>query len=274
MVMDAQKNPDYLRGLVAAVEDFRSAFTDLMECYLPDQVGPVGIAPSVWERDGVDEDLLKVRKARVSRAAGRASEVARITNLWIKVQGIGTVDPIAAWMTVIHPKSFLTPDDVLGACEQALGRLEALTAKAEAEAPPEVGAAGMHPLVWGAAGALWRDGHYKHAVAAAAQAVTNHVKALTGRNELAETSMLQEAFSDQPPQTGKPRLGWPGDRNDQTVKSMNAGLRQYAAGVQLTIRNPLTHGEDELTEQEGVERLSTLSLLAGWIDKCKLETAP
>ena len=56
---------------------------------------------------------------------------------------------------------------------------------------------------------------------------------------------------------------------------MNIGLRQFAPGAQLTIRNPTaTHGPGELTEQEAVERLSVLSLLARWVDQCDLIEAP
>jgi hypothetical protein len=51
---------------------------------------------------------------------------------------------------------------------------------------------------------------------------------------------------------------------------MNDGLRRFAPGAQLTIRNPVTHGPGEMTQQEAVERLSVLSLLARWVDQCDL----
>ena len=100
------------------------------------------------------------------------------------------------------------------------------------------------------------------------------VKARTGRNDVPDTSQWQQAFSKDDPEPGKPRLRWPGNQTDQTVKSMNDGLRQFAPGAQMTIRNPATHGPGELTQQEAVERLSVLSLLARWVDQCDLIEAP
>ena len=55
---------------------------------------------------------------------------------------------------------------------------------------------------------------------------------------------------------------------------MNDGLRLFAPGAQMTIRNPATHGPGEMTQQEAVERLSVLSLLARWVDQCDLIEAP
>ncbi|MUM17774.1 TIGR02391 family protein [Mycobacterium sp. CBMA271] len=271
---DAKKNPEYLRGLAKAVQDFKDAFLELMEFYIPDQIGPKGITPAMWLADEVDEDELKSRMARVAYAAGRAVQVAPITNINFAVQGIGVVDPITNWETVIQPKSFLTPENVTNACDSALGRLEAQIAKAEAEAPPEVGVARMHPLVWGAARILWKDGHYRDAVRSAADAVAQHVRSITGRHDVQETSVWQQAFSNDPPKPNMPRLRWPGDPAHQSVRSMNDGLRQFAPGVQMTIRNMASHGAGEFTEQQGVERLATLSLLAQWVDTCELHEDP
>jgi hypothetical protein len=45
-------------------------------------------------------------------------------------------------------------------------------------------------------------------------------------------------------------------------------------GVQMTIRNSAAHGVGELDEQAALERLTTLSLLARWLDECDLVEAP
>ena len=55
---------------------------------------------------------------------------------------------------------------------------------------------------------------------------------------------------------------------------MNGGLRFYAPGVQMTIRNSVAHGAGQLDEQAAVERLAALSLLARWVDECDLVEAP
>lgn len=96
------------------------------------------------------------------------------------------------------------------------------------------------------------------------------MKARTGRNGVSETALWQETFSNDAPRLGKPRLRWPFDLKDQKVKSMNDGLRQFAPGVQMTIRNPAAHGSVGMLEQEALERLAALSLLAGWVETCEL----
>jgi hypothetical protein len=196
--------------------------------------------------------------------------VTSLTNTFIGVQGVGVVDPIAAWHTITGPKPVLEPPDILSACDLAIGRLDGLIRKAEAEAPPTIGAASMHPLVWNAAKRLWRDGHFRAAVAAAADALVAQVKIMTGRNDIAETALWQETFSDKPPTPDKPRLRWPGEPSHRDVKTMNDGLRQFAPGVHMTIRNPAAHSNAELGEQDALERLATLSLLARWVDECQL----
>ncbi|MFF7205356.1 TIGR02391 family protein [Streptomyces sp. NPDC008141] len=49
---------------------------------------------------------------------------------------------------------------------------------------------------------------------------------------------------------------------------MNDGLRQFAPGVQMTVRNTSAHGTDEMSAQDALERLAALSLLARWVDAC------
>ncbi|WP_374192580.1 MULTISPECIES: TIGR02391 family protein [Rhodococcus] len=49
-------------------------------------------------------------------------------------------------------------------------------------------------------------------------------------------------------------------------------LQLFALGVQLAIRNSAAHGTTEMTEQEALERLSTLSLLARCVEGCDLVT--
>jgi hypothetical protein len=100
------------------------------------------------------------------------------------------------------------------------------------------------------------------------------VKTRTRRNDIAEAALWQQVFSDREPQPGQPRLRWPGDPNDRNVSSMNAGLRSFAPGVQMTIRNSAAHGLGELGEQAALERLSALSLLARWVDECELVERP
>lgn len=273
--MDASRNPDYLKALAEAVQDFRDALEDLLRLYVPFGLHVArGIAPPVVPREDASEEEIARRRSRVARAAGRATEAVGLTNNYIMVAGAGSIDPIATWSTVTEPKPLLEPDHVLGTCDSILGRLESKIRRAEAEAPPTIGAASMHPLVWAAARPLWVDGHFRQAIAAATETLIAQVKARTGRYDLAETALWQQAFSDRAPEPSKPRLRWPGDPAvNQDVKNMNDGLRFFAPGVQMLIRNPATHSVDEMLEQDALERLSALSLLARWVETCQVQDA-
>lgn len=279
--MKAADNPEYLRATADAVTEFRDAFNALLKQYVVNEFMARGIAPAVLLRDDADPEQLRELRARVSRAAGRAAAAPSLTGVYIDVQGAGRVDPIAAWESMTMPKPLLEASNVLDAIEQILGRLDALILKAQAEAPPTIGAEAMHPLVWGAARRLWRDRHYRAAVAAAADTLVASVKTTTGRHDVPETALWQQTFSEkapvagqpgQPGQPAQPRLRWPGSPTDRDVKTMNDGLRQFAPGMQMTIRNPAAHSLDELTEQEALERLAALSLLARWVDECDLQS--
>lgn len=272
--MDAASNPEYLKATAEAVTEFRTALAAFLDLHVVNTFLARGLAPAVLPRDDAPPEDLEQRRAAVSRAAGRASAAPALTHMFINVQGAGPVDPVAAWHSITMPKPLLETTDILDACEQMLGRLEAMIVKAKAEAPPTIGAEAMHPLVWGAARRLWRDGHFRQAVAAASDAVVTNVKSLTGRNDVPETALWQETFAVAEPSTRKPRLRWPGPPEDQDVKTMNNGLRQYAPGVQMTIRNPASHGVHDMAEQEALERLAAISLLARWVDECRLDEAP
>ncbi|WP_461033953.1 TIGR02391 family protein [Streptomyces mayteni] len=188
--------------------------------------------------------------------------------MFIDVEKHGPVDPVAAWSSMTNPKPVLEPDDVLEACDQMLGRLEAMERKAAAEAQSVSGVELLHPLVWGAASRLWTNEHFREAVTSAAETLVAHVQSRTGRRDLAATSLWQQVFSQR-----EPRLRWPGDPDDQTVRSMNDGLRLFAPGAQMAIRNTSAHGTDEMTAQDALERLAVLSLLARWVDACEDVTA-
>jgi hypothetical protein len=273
--MQADKNPDYLRSVADALTAFQGLFEQFMGLHVENKEIARGVAPAVYPRDGVTpEEIAKVR-AEVARAAGRASEAVPLTHSYMLVQGVGKIDPIAAWQAITEPKPVVEPDNVLGICDQALGRLDALIAKAEAEAPPAVGLEAMHPPWCGPPQVrCWSDGHYRQAVTAAAESLVALLSTRTVRNDLDATASWQEAFSNKEPLPGKPRLRWPGDQADLNVKTMTDGLRQFAPGLQMTIRNTATHTTDALDPQAAMERLAALSLLTRWVSACQLIQAP
>jgi len=85
-----------------------------------------GIAPAVFPREDADQGKIEQLQEKVSRLAGRAAAAVPLTGISIQVQGVGVVDPITAWQTIARPKPLLEAADVLGACDQALGRLDGL----------------------------------------------------------------------------------------------------------------------------------------------------
>lgn len=276
--MEAKKNPKYLRAMVEAVKEFKAALEHFLTFHVvngEEGLGVArGIAPAVFRKEDAAPEEISQAHSAVAAAAGRAAEAPGLTNMYFGIAGIPQpVDPVSSWGTIAQPKPLLEPINILDACDQMIGRLEGLALKAEAEMPPEIGVKSMHPLVWAAAAKLWRDNHFKQAVAAAAESLVTHVKGRTSRFDVSGTRIWQVVYSDMDPQPGEPRLRWPGDPKNEDVKTMNNGLRSFGSGVQSTIRNPSSHGVSELSEQEGLERLAVLSLLARWVDECELQEA-
>lgn len=252
------------------MSEFRAALQQFLERHVLNESLARSIMPAVLPRDDVAPEEITVLHASVARAAGRATDAAGVTGIYIMVQGVGRVDPIATWATITKPRPLLEADDVLSACDQIAGRLDTLILNSDSDAPQALDPESMHPAIWAAARLLLRDGHYRQAVLAAAEVLSAQVKARTGRNDVPDTGLWQEVFSASPPQAGKPRLRWPGNAASRDVKNMNEGLRQYAPGVQMTVRNPAAHGAADLTNHQALERLATLSLLARWLDNCEL----
>lgn len=162
---------------------------------------------------------------------------------------------------------------------QSLGILEAqavLNSKLAPDAPVLV-ADRMHPWVWEAARPLWEIRQYRQAIRAAATAINAHLQASVNRRDISDDKLIQECFSERPPEPGKPRLRVSGDPADQTVQSRQRGTRDLALGCVWAIRNPAahlaTHDAGELDEQEALEQLATLSTLARFLDECEVLTA-
>lgn len=139
---------------------------------------------------------------------------------------------------------------------------------------PQLAAGEMHHLVWQAASAQWTLGQVHEAVLASAKAVNSMLQSKVGRRDLSEVKLTQEAFSERPPQAGKPRLRFTHIADKQTSESTRQGVMAFGVGCFQAIRNPLGHlpnDELELSEQEGLERLASLSLFARWIEEAEVE---
>lgn len=273
--MDPRTNVEYLSYLTARLDEFIVAFDEFMSLHVEHtNQGAVGrgLLPAVFPSNDADNERIAALTAELNRLAGTLMDLSSVTSVRMGVEGVGPIDPFVNWESITLPKPLLEASNVRACCLQAAGRLEGLAARAAALTSPTIDPVLLHPLVWAAAQRLWNDGHLRLAVAAAAEAVTGQMKQLTERNDAPDTSLWQQAFSKDQPESGKPRLRWPGDPSDQDVKTMHDGLRQFSAGANMVIRNPATHVQKDPTEQEALERLATLSVLAHLVDRCFVES--
>lgn len=138
---------------------------------------------------------------------------------------------------------------------------------------PQLSADELHPMVWHAAATLWQTEHYRQAVQTAAETINSRVQQLVDRRDRSDSGLMNEVFGNDAAVPGKPRLRWPGEANDQSVISMNTGLRGYASGVFSTIRNLSTHSTEEMPKHLALEQLAALSLLARWVEQCEVVRA-
>jgi len=137
---------------------------------------------------------------------------------------------------------------------------------------PELSAAELHPWVWGGAQSLWQSGHYREAVEGAIKKLNAETQDKVDRRDVSETDLFKQAFSTDDPKPGMARLRRMADDGSATYKSVQRGAMAFAEGVFAGIRNPLSHEADqELSEQEALEYLAALSVLARWVDSSEVE---
>lgn len=137
---------------------------------------------------------------------------------------------------------------------------------------PKLSVANLHPWIWDGAASLWQSGHYREAVEAAIRKLNAETQNKLGRRDVSETDLFNQAFSEQPAAVKNPRLHRMPDDGSKTFKSVQRGARTLAEGVFAGIRNPLAHEADqEMPEQEALEYLAALSVLARWVAESTLE---
>ncbi|MFF4732359.1 TIGR02391 family protein [Streptomyces mirabilis] len=277
----ATYSADYLKRLLAAVERFEEVFERWMETQVESDHGQSrGLFPTVWTKDGRHQATVRTRELDVAEAAGAAAGAVAVTGAKIAVAGIGVLDPIENWSLMSAPKALFAPQEVRATAARVRGRLSAMIDEAEAaseSATPGFAPSALHEVIMTAAAAHWTTHQYRVAVREASEALTVHWKGILGRNDVDDTVFWQQTLSAGEPESGKPKLAWPGDPTDKTNRSMRGGLEplakalnNLATGLNLTVRNVTTHTRDELTEQEGTERLAAYSYFARLLDQCEI----
>lgn len=137
---------------------------------------------------------------------------------------------------------------------------------------PTLAANRLHPWVWEAAARLWDGGHYDSAVHAAYKAVERQTQVSISRLDLDGKALYGQAFSIKDAPSGEKRLRFPDINRTEEPKrwtSAHEGAQNLGMGCAQGIRNPQAHPSPDITEQEALEQLAALSMLARWVDECK-----
>ncbi|ATE54042.1 TIGR02391 family protein [Actinosynnema pretiosum] len=137
---------------------------------------------------------------------------------------------------------------------------------------PQLDAARLHPWIWEGARSLWQSGHYREAVRVACVKLNAETQNKVNRRDIAEIDLFNQVFSADPPQPGKPRLHVAVADGSKTFTSLQRGVRCFAEGCYAAIRNPISHSVGDLAEDEALEQLAALSVLARWVDQATLTT--
>ena len=186
------------------------------------------------------------------------------------------LDPALAEFDVIFgPDSTTAARNAVSRARVGIGALNDREEWVRRLAPdsPVLPADRLHDWVWGAARTLWESSHRRLAVQAAATAINAQAQTKLGRRAVSDDKLMQEAFSPNDPERGRPRLRCPGDPADPTIQSRQRGALQFAVGCFGAIRNPATHEHREWDEEEAFESMAALSILARWIDSWQVVTA-
>jgi hypothetical protein len=138
---------------------------------------------------------------------------------------------------------------------------------------PALAADRFHPWVWDPAAPLWAADAYQDAVLAAARTVNRRVQQKIGRHGASDADLFLQTFDMKDAVPGKARLRFSGDRTSPTWRARQEGAKYFGAGVFQGIRNVAAH-EDGVSwsQQEALEHLAALSVLARWVDEATVES--
>ena len=172
--------------------------------------------------------------------------------------------------------------NIIDEIDQLIGKLERHEDYGRIFGPvgPTLAASGLHAWVWHAAVNLWDGGHHKQAVNAAAAAVEEQTQLKLDRGDLSGADLYTQAFKvgkvGEVPDGRRLRfthldeLTEDGKRNQSWV-SAHEGAMHFGRGCAQGIRNLNAHGTGDLPEQEALEYLASLSVLARWVHMCQAE---
>lgn len=160
--------------------------------------------------------------------------------------------------------------DAYAAAQELCGVLEHWEARQRILGPtgPVLAASRLHEWVWDAAKGRWDVGYYGDAVHAAAEAVNQKTQMKLGRRDLSGTDLYRQAFSTDDASAEQPRLRlqFVEPEDSQAWKSAHVGAMKLSEACFQGFRNLVAHKTAVLSEQEALEQLGALSILARWVD--------
>ena len=211
-------------------------------------------------KEGRDEVRKRTRFAREVIAAMGENELA--TRVVEYEEGIYGGHPFTqARVAIVEAIAILTQREELAEIVGPVG--------------PRLAASELHSAIWGAAAALWDDGHFPQAIQAAASALEAKLQAVAGIG--VSGADLGNLFSLNAPTQESPRLrirSIDRDTKSKTWKSAHEGAASLVRGALMGVRNLLSHpGWPEPTSGEALEMLAVLSYVARLVDRCDPEKA-
>ena len=141
---------------------------------------------------------------------------------------------------------------------------------------PTLAASQLHAWVWDAAADLWDDGYHEQAVEEAFKRVERRTQRKVDRRDLGGKKLYANAFSLNDATADMPRLRFPKIKKDERPDdwtSAHEGAMHLGMGCAQGIRNRRAHSSVDITEQEALEQLAALSVLARWVDECEVVNA-
>lgn len=131
---------------------------------------------------------------------------------------------------------------------------------------PRLSASELHSAIWGAAAALWDDGHYRAAVQTASTCLEGILQGVAGPAVAGEN--LASLFSPTPSSAREPRLRIRElSQDSRTWRSVHEGAAALVRGAFMAVRNLVSHpGSPDPTQAEALEMLAILSYVARLVD--------
>ncbi|WP_120520501.1 hypothetical protein [Arthrobacter celericrescens] len=119
-----------LEFMAGELHEFRERLAELLDHTTAFGAGPAGS----WQvpKEGSEAEFKRLR-GEVSVLAGSAQEGIAVTNSFVRTEDERgreqVLNPVASWLVITQPKPMLLPEDVLGACQLAEGRLRSMAVR-------------------------------------------------------------------------------------------------------------------------------------------------